>query len=38
MRYTLSLVAETQANKTVKADKDIDDVDVETKVKDYRDV
>jgi hypothetical protein len=34
----LSLAAEVEANKTSEADHNIDDVDIETKVKDYRDV
>jgi hypothetical protein len=38
MRNTLSLAGEVEANKTSEAENELDDVDVETKVKDYRDV
>jgi len=38
MRNILSLAGKVEANKTTEVDNDLDDVDVETKVKDYRDV
>jgi len=38
MRNILSLAGKVEANKTSKVDNDLDDVDVERKLKDYRDV